>query len=456
MSKTIRYLVPVGMLGGGFSEDHFTAALTDDLAFIAVDSGSTDGGANNLGENIPFFSRPSIKRDLRLLLTATRRLDIPLLVGSCGGSGGNGNLEYIWDIVREVAAEESLTFTTAVIPAEVDREVLVEKYRAGRILPLDPAPPIDESTFRDTERIVAMMGAEPFQQAIAGGADVVLAGRASDAALMAAVPVMLGFDAGLAWHAAKIAECGGACVAQMTKPEGIVVTIGEDYFELDPVSPEQTCTPLSVASHALYETSDPVRMSEPGGTMMLDGVTYEAVSDRVVRVRGSRFLPAPYTVKLEGAGLLGYRAVVLGGITDPMILRDLDGWLAAAQDGAMHTLRRGLGDEDAERVEIWLTVYGRNGVLGDREQRPVSTEHEVAVLINVLAPTRELARDAVAIYSHTMLHRPVPAWHGLVSNLAFPFAPHEVEVGPSYSFVLNHVVAVEDPMELYSIEYREV
>ncbi|MCW4466940.1 DUF1446 domain-containing protein [Glutamicibacter sp. MNS18] len=455
---TVSYLSPVGMLGGGFTQEYFESTIRHrPLDFVAVDSGSTDGGANNLGEDRFFFSRDAVKRDMRLLLKETRRKNIPLLVGSCGGSGGNWNLNWMWEIVQEIASEETLSFTTALIPAEPDREVLVRKYREGRIKPLDPAPPITEETLRDTHRIVAMMGAEPFQRAVEAGADLVLAGRASDAALMAAIPLMKGVDPGLAWHAAKIAECGGAAVTQMTKPEGMICTFEEDYFTLEPVSPEQQCTPMSIASHALYETSNPVSMPEPGGTMLLHDVKYEALNDRIVKVSGSRFEKADvYTVKLEGAGFQGYRAAVLGGITDPVVLRNFDDWFEEAKAGADYAMRRTLGDEKADQCATSFRVYGRNAVLGERETRTFANDHEVGVFMVTVAPTQELANSVMATISHTILHYAVPQWHGLVSNLAFPEAPHEIELGPSYSFVLNHVAELDDPMEFYPIEFKEI
>lgn len=455
---TVSYLSPVGMLGGGFTPEYFETAVRErPLDFVAVDSGSTDGGANNLGEDKFFFSRAAVKRDLRLLLIETRRKNIPLLVGSCGGSGGNWNLQWMWEIVQEIAREENLSFRTALIPAEPDRQTLIEKFRQGRIRPLDPAPELSEDILRDTHRIVAMMGAEPFQEAVLAGADVVLAGRSSDAALMAAIPLMKGIDPGLAWHAAKIVECGGAAVTQMVKPEGMICTLEEDHFILEPVSPEQQVTPISIASHALYETANPVEMPEPGGTMLLDQVTYEAESDRTVRVSGSGFrVDDAYTVRLEGAALQGYRAAVLGGITDPVILRDFDGWFDKAKAGADYTLRRALGDELADQCSTTFRVYGRNAVLGDRETRTHHNDHEVGVFMVTVAPTQELANSAVATISHTILHFAVPQWQGLVSNLAFPEAPHEFELGPGYSFVLNHVVELDDPLEIYTIEYKEV
>jgi len=456
MSTQIRYLAPTGMIGGGFTEEYFEAALGEGIEFIAVDSGSTDGGPSYLGADRYFMSRDVIKRDLRLLVIAARKHDIPLLIGSCGGSGGNWNLNWMWEITKEIAAEEALHFRVALIPAEPDREALVEKYRQGRIRPLHPAPEIDETTFTDTRRIVAMMGTEPYIAALEGGADIVLAGRSSDAALFAAIPVHRGFPAGLAWHAAKIMECGGAAVDQMKKPEGMICTITQDYFELKPVSPEQTCSPISVASHALYETSNPYVMHEPGGVMHLENVSYEAVGNRAVRVRGSGFERAPYTVKLEGAAVVGYRSQVLGGITDPMILRDFDTWFEAAKTSVAFTLKRSLGEEAAAQCQVDYRVFGKNAVLGERDSRDFVNHHELGVLLVVVAPTQELASGAAAAGGHAILHFAVPQWRGLVSNLAFPVAPHLTDLGPAYSFVLNHVVELDDPLEFFPVRFEEV
>ncbi|MDZ4125829.1 MAG: acyclic terpene utilization AtuA family protein, partial [Hydrogenophaga sp.] len=189
MTRHIRYLSPTGILGVGFSENHFRAALSPDLAFIGCDAGSTDGGPANLGGNKPFFSRAAIKRDLRILVTGARSIQVPLLIGSCGGSGGNWNLNWVREIVREIAQEENLHFRLAVIESEPPREVLLEKYRAGKIRALDPAPALSEDVLSGADHIVAMMGAEAYVAALDGGADVVLAGRSTDAAIFAAIPV---------------------------------------------------------------------------------------------------------------------------------------------------------------------------------------------------------------------------------------------------------------------------
>lgn len=110
--------------------------------------------------------------------------------------------------MQEIAREENLNFKTAIIESEPDRELLLQKYREGKFRALDPAPEIDEDTLRDTDHIVAMMGAEAYQEALTNGAQVILAGRSTDAAIFAAIPVAQGFPPGLCWHAAKIMECG--------------------------------------------------------------------------------------------------------------------------------------------------------------------------------------------------------------------------------------------------------
>ncbi len=456
MTRQIKYISPTGILGVGFTEEYFLRALEDDIAFIGCDAGSTDGGPANLGGNKPFFSRNAVKRDLRIMLKGARSINVPLLVGSCGGSGGNWNLHWVWDIVQEIAREENLQFRTALIESEPDRDQLIAKYRAGKFRALHPAPEISEETLRNADHIVAMMGAEAYLEALENGADVVLAGRSTDAAIFAAIPVARGFPAGLCWHAAKIMECGGASVVSMEKSEGMICTITDDYFELTPVSPEQRCSPLSVAAHALYETGDPYIMHEPGGYMDLTHARYEATSDRTVRVWGSEFHAEPYTVKLEGAKQIGYRAMVLGGVRDPVILEQFDSWFDGIKTAIRENIDAVYGQSMAGKYQVDFKLYGHSGVLGPREAGLTGAPHEVGILMVSLAESEELAYAIAGQAAHMVLHHAVPEWEGLVSNLAFPIAPHFWSLGPAYAFVLNHVVELDHPLELHTIHYKDI
>ena len=52
------------------------------------------------------------------------------------------------------------------------------------------------------------------------------------------------------------------------------------------------------------------------------------INDRTVRVSGSEFRKAPaYQVKLEGAAIMGYRCIFIGGIRDPILIAQIDQFL---------------------------------------------------------------------------------------------------------------------------------
>ena len=130
---------------------------------------------------------------------------------------------------------------------------------------------------------------------------MVIAGRSSDCAIFAGLPMRHGFDAALAWHAAKILECGAAAVVNRKTPDCMMAYLHRDDFEVEAPDPGLRCTPQSIASHSLYENADPFLLVESSGTLDLTHSRYAAVTERRVRVSGSRFRHAQrYTVKLEG------------------------------------------------------------------------------------------------------------------------------------------------------------
>ena len=84
-------------------------------------------------------------------------------------------------------ARRGCHFRMALIHAEQDKELLIARAsRAGRQGRSARWPPLDAATVERAERIVGMMGPEPFARALDDGAQVVLAGRSSDPAPWAA------------------------------------------------------------------------------------------------------------------------------------------------------------------------------------------------------------------------------------------------------------------------------
>ncbi|MGW3965789.1 acyclic terpene utilization AtuA family protein [Amycolatopsis sp. NPDC005003] len=448
----VRVLTPSGMLGAGW--DHATVergiALGADV--ISIDGGSTDSGPHYLGAATAKTTAKAVARDLRSLLTAASAAGIPVIVGSCGTSGTDRGVDWVAGIAAEVMAEEGLDLKVARIYSEQNAAELKEHLDAGRIHPLPPLGELTAETLESCTHIVGAMGHEPIVEALRAGAQVVLAGRATDTAVAAAYPLMKGMPAGPTWHAAKIVECGGQCTSN-PRAGGVLATIDDGGFTIEPLDPAVSCTPMSVAAHMLYETADPFEMREPAGTLDVRDARYFAVDDRIVRVEGSRFhVAGQYTIKLEGARITGYETVSFSAIRDPRILADLDEWARLMRTVLTERVRQTLELADDEYA-FDLRLYGHNAVLDELEPE-AGPPREVGVMVLVNAPDQATATAVAKVANPLMLHLPAPGMDYLPS-FAFPFSPAEIERGAAYEFVLNHVVDCTDPAELFRIELGE-
>ena len=451
MKNSMVLLSPTAILGYGFPESSFTRGLSFDPDLIAVDAGSTDPGPYYLGSGKPFVPRGAVKRDMAYLLRAALSRRIPLLIGSAGGSGAKPHLDWCHDILLAVAREEGLSFRLAVIPADISKELLLKKMAAGKVEPLGPVPPLTAEIVAESTYLAAQMGIEPLVAALEGGADVILAGRCYDPSIFAALPVKQGYPAGLAYHLGKILECAAIAALPGSGSDCMIGILEEDRFLIEPASRERRATVDSVAAHTLYEKGDPYRLPGPGGLLDLHESSFEQVTERRVAVKGSRFLPSPsYTVKVEGARLIGHRVITIAGARDPRFIASLDQVISGVKERTSDNF-----SGDAGRFELFFHLYGRNGVMGPQEPRPQAS-HEVGIVIEALAETEELAEAVLGFARSTMLHFGFPGRIATAGNLAFPYSPSDFQVGGAYAFSVYHLMSVEHPEELFPITYEEV
>jgi len=458
LKDEIKILAATGMLGTGYLESSLERGLSWNPDFIGCDAGSTDGGPAYLGSGKCGYSKEAIKYDLRLALSGARKKRIPLLIGSAGSAGGDMNLAWTVEIAKEIAREEGLHFNMAVIHSEQDKEYLKKKLAEGKIRSLKPAQPLDEKIIDRSEHIVGMMGAEPFIRALEQGAEVVIAGRSSDTSIYAAIPIQRGFSPGPVWHAAKILECGAACVTQRSRADSMFARIGQGYFVVEPPNPEFACTPVSVAAHTFYETANPIHLYEPSGMMDTSLADYRAESERAVRVSGSKFVPAEkYTIKLESVEKAGYRSITVAFVRDPILIDQIDEWLERFVQKVKQRTSEMFGNRLANEDYFFnIRVGGRNAVLGDNEPFKDKVPHELTLIFEVTAPTQEIASAIMASAGHMGLHLSIPHWKGLTSNFAVPYSPREIGLGTTYRFNMNHVVEPADPNEMFPIEMVNV
>ncbi len=454
--KEIRILATTGAMGSGFKESTLDRAMSWEPDMIGVDCGSTDPGPHYLGSGDTMFSEAAYYKELSLMLRAGRKAGIPVIVGSCGTGGTDAHVDRFVAMARRIAKEENLHFKLGVIHTEQDADYLVGQLRQKRITPLDNAPEISEETIRKCSHIVGMAGVEPFIECLDNGADVIISGRCSDTSIYAALPVLRGFNPGPVWHSAKITECGAACVAQRKYPDCMFSVITDEGFTVTPPNPDYVCTPISVASHMLYENSSPHEIIEPGGIMNCEHARYEAVDARSVRVTGSTFTPAStYTVKLEGAQPAGFQSLFIGAIRDPYILDQLDSYLQGVRTEIENRVSAVYGPEVCKTFDMHFRVYGRDGAMGYLEPER-ALGHEVCVIIQITAETQERATALCKSASHIAIHYPIPEWSGLITSFALPYSPMIINRGEVYRFALNHVVAPSSWKDMARISYSDI
>jgi hypothetical protein len=453
-SSPIKILVPTGSLGAGALEEEVRYGIAQGAHAIATDAGSTDSGAAYLALGISKNNRGSIKRDLSILMKAGAEAGIPVIIGTSGQAGGDKNVDWTRDIAIEVARELGLSPRIALLYSEQQKSTLKVKNAEGRITPLAPLGPLDDATIDACDHIVAAMGPEPYMEALKAGADLILGGRTTDTAVIAAFALLHGAPQGPSWHAGKVSECGAQCTVHRDRGSGVLIAIDQDGFTVEPLTQSNQCDVESVSAHMLYENSDPFRLTEPGGVLDVTDAVYAPVSDRVVRVTGSVWEPKPYTMKLEGASGGRYQTVMLIGIQDPEVLGRIDEFhdrmLAALYARTRSTIGVAAGD-----FHISLRMYGWNAVSGDKPPEGTPPPREIGVLFVATADSQEMASQIAKACNPYFFHFPI-AMDKELPSYGFAFSPADIDRGPVFEFKLNHVVHVDDPMELVRTEWIDL
>ncbi|MDL2258189.1 DUF1446 domain-containing protein [Eubacteriales bacterium OttesenSCG-928-K08] len=451
--NSCKILMPTGGLGAGILQEAFDRGMALKPDVIAVDAGSTDSGPAYLANGMSKYARQASKHDLRITTIGAMTAGIPLFIGSCGTCGTDNMVDYYAEIVEEIFREEGFQGKIAKIYCQQSPDVLKQKWDEGKIHALDGAPDITRETFDECSNIVAVLGAEPFIEAYNQGANIVLAGRATDTAIMAALPLHKGCDVAAAWHGAKTVECGAQC-ADKSDGLGVFLTVDETGFYVKPLMPDAHCTPYTVSAHMLYENSDPHRLREPSGTLIARDAVYTQFDEQTTYVTGSKFEHATqYTMKLEGAAIMGYQNISLVGIANRKVLADPEKWIANISAHVDRYIKRaGINKED---YSFNFKAYGYNAVVEGPVPEGTPPPREIGMLLTVTAKTQELATQVAKIFNPYLLHFPAD-FNEQLPSFAFPFSPVDCPRGATYAFKLFHVVDVEDPLELVRIAYVDI
>ena len=451
MSKEIKFLSLCGMLGYGYPIEGLNRAIQEDIAFIGVDAGSTDPGPYYLGSGKAFVKEMQIRRDLEPALIAARGKNIPMIIGTAGGSGARPHVDFFCDILLDLAKKNKLSFKLAVIYSDLDKDFIMQNFEAGKINPCGPVHELTAEKIEKCTNPVGQMGTEPLIAALESGADVIVAGRCCDTAVFAAMPIMKGFDPGLALHCAKIAECGALCARPVGANDSLLATIGEDYFIVEPVNETKKCSPASTAGHSLYEQPDPNCFYEPEGKIDMSNSVFEQFGERSVKVSGTKLIPAAEeTLKLEGAELKGYRTVTIAGISDPVAISKIDDIESKVREAVATNMD---GIINSNEYSLIFRRYGLDGAIGKNISNNNTVPNDLGLLIEAIAPTQELSDTILSLARSTALHQSFEGRKATAGNLAFPFSPSDLQGGAVYEFSLYHLLKINKQETIFPVEY---
>ena len=451
MEKCFKILSPCGILGYGFPQESFENGIKDSPDAIVVDAGSTDAGPHKLGANTAIVSRQACKKDLEYIITAGFKNNIPVIIGSAGGSGGKVHVQWTLGIIDEIIKEKKLTpLKQAVIWADIPKDIIYENMKQEKVSPLgDSVPVLTKDTLEETTGVVAQMGIEPILEALANHSQLIVCGRAYDPSPFAAAGVSNGFDEALAYHMGKVLECGALCCEPGTTKDCIMGVLYENYFEVYPTNPQRKCTTVSVAAHTFYEKDHPYILEGPGVVLNLENCEFKDIGGGRVRISGSKLIKTPvYKIKLEGARKIAYRTFVIAGIRDPLLVDRLD----EIEELVKESVAKQYSEIPRDRYQINFYNYGKNGVMGNLEPNN-APGHEIGVMFEVIAKTQSEASALCSSVRSTFMHFGYEGRKSTAGNLAFPFAPSDVEFGPVYEFSVYHLMETVNGKALFPIEY---
>ncbi|QPC42394.1 acyclic terpene utilization AtuA family protein [Kaustia mangrovi] len=442
---SLKIICPNGHLGfAPLKVESFRLGVAAKPDFIAADSGSDDIGPVPLGSDGCASPKAWQEHDLEQMLLASREIGVPMIVGSAGDTGSDSRVDMYVQIIRDLAARHGLApFKLGWFYSEVDKETVRAKIASGSpVQGLDARADLDEGELDATDRIVAVAGVHPYRALIEDGCDVIIGGRSSDSAIFAAAALSRGFPEAQAYYLGKVLECASFCAEPYGAKETVLGEITRDWVEVTAMHPGQRCTVASVAGHAMYERSNPFHEHVAGGVLDMTDCRYEQVAEKTTRVTGMRFAPADdFRVKLEGAGKIGERFVGMAGIRDPYTIAHVDEVIEWAREQT----RERFGETG---WALHYNVFGRDGVMGEMEPLRDRPGHELLIVVQGVAPTREMAEEVAMTGTRQLFYARLPDVKGTAGGVSFVF-DEVMPASPGYRWTLNHTMAVDDPLELF-------
>ena len=256
---SMKIISPNGHLGfAPLKTESFRRGIEVGPDYIAADSGSDDVGPVPLGSGKSTSPEAWQRHDLQEMLLASRRLGVPMLIGSAGDTGANSRVDRYVEMITDIAVQCGLeTFNVGYFYSEVERDWLRRKMQAGEVVKgLDGFADLTEEELDATDRIVAMAGVHPYLKLLEDGADVIIGGRSSDSAIFAAPALARGFPENLSYYLGKVLECASFCAEPYGGKETVLGEITMDDVKVTAMHPGQDTSCASLMA-SLWSSGTP-------------------------------------------------------------------------------------------------------------------------------------------------------------------------------------------------------
>jgi hypothetical protein len=207
----------------------------------------------------------------------------------------------------------------------------------------------------------------------------------------------------------------------------------------------------------MYERTDPFYQLEPGGVLDMRQASIVKHDERSVKISGSKWIDdsESYKVKLEGAEKIGHRALFIVGARDPTFIENIDWVLNFTKQRIIREFEpKGL--REGVDYHIVFRVYGRDAVMGPLEPQKNITSHELGIIMEIIAPTKELAHEICYFGKYGMVWCNYPGRMTISGNVAYAFSPSIIEGGEVYRLSVHHLLPIDADMSLFKITMMEV
>lgn len=395
---------PLGFLP--FQETGFWIGAESRPDYYCCTSGNPNVGPDPLGNDISVSPYEWQKHHLELLLLASRKQGVPLLIGSSGDTGANSRVDLFVNMVKHLALKHALSaFKIVYFYSEIKKERLRGKLEQGVIIDgLDNRPSLTTEDLDQTDRIVAIAGIDPFLKALDMGADVIIGGRSRTEAIFASAAIYEGFPEPVAYHLGRELADASQHADISSGSQTVIGKLTNTGVKVMTMQPQQNYRETSIAASSLCEPNP----SLPD---------FQNMPDLTIREVGT-----PH-IQLEGVGKIGERCIGIVHLNSSTSLTHLNTKI------------------DLVRQELKKSFSGKPYQFLCNVRQPLASS--LCIVMEGIAETEHMAEEMTVFAARSLF---------ALKNLDFsPELTTILSAPAAYRWTIRHILAVDDPLELFEM-----